>query len=118
MVLQRRRGKKFSPSGESLKSEIPLSETIESLRAQLGEAIAAGSDQEIQFPVDGIELEFHVGVTRNVGGGGGLRFWVVELGATTGYSDESIHTLKVILGAPVDQTGETVKIRRNVAEKP
>ena len=52
------------------------------------------------------------------GSRGGLRFWVVELGATTGYSDESIHTLKVILGAPVDQTGETVKIRRNVAEKP
>lgn len=99
-------------------SGIPLVETIESLRAQLSAAVEAGSDQEIQFPVDGVDLEFHVGVTRGAAATGGVRFWVVELGASGSYEAESIQTVKVSLGAPVDATGQTVKIRRVTSEKP
>jgi hypothetical protein len=114
-----KRGRTMLMSGhEGHMSEIPLVETIESLRTQLSEAAAAGSDQEIQFPVDGVELEFHVGVTRSVGGNGGVRFWVVELGASASYGSESIHKVKVSLGAPVDAAGQTVKIRRTTSEKP
>ncbi len=116
-MLQRGRAR-FSPDHEGHKSGIPLVETIESLRTQLSEAAAAGSAQEIQFPVDGVELEFHVGVTRSVDGSGGVRFWVVELGASASYGVESIHKVKVSLGAPVDATGQTVKIRRTMSEKP
>jgi hypothetical protein len=114
-----KRGRARLASGqEDHESEIPLVESIESLRTQLGEAVAAGSDQEIQFPVDGVDLEFHVGVTRSASGTGGVRFWVVELGASGSYEAESIHTVKVSLGAPVDATGQTVKIRRTTSEKP
>jgi len=117
-MLQRRRARP-SPDHEDHKSGIPLVETIEALRAQLTEAVAAGADQEIQFPVDGVELEFHVGVTRSIEGNAGIRFWVVELGANASYAVESIHTVKVSLGAPVDAaTGETIKIRRSMSEKP
>jgi hypothetical protein len=98
--------------------EIPLVETIESLRTQLSEAVAVGSDQEIQFPVDGVDLEFHVGVTRSVSGTAGVRFWVVELGANAAYEAESIHKVKVSLGAPLDAEGQTVKVRRILPEKP
>jgi Trypsin-co-occurring domain 2 len=113
-MLKRGRGR-LAPGYES---EIPLVETIESLRTQLSAAAAAGSDQEFQFPVESVDLEFHVGVTRNVSGTGGVRFWVVELGASGSYGAESIHTVKVSLGAPVDATGQTVKIRRTTSEKP
>lgn len=116
-MLQRRRARP-SPDHEDHKSGIPLVETIEALRAQLSEAVAAGADQEIQFPVDGVELEFHVGVTRSVEGSGGVRFWVVELGASASYEVESIHKVSVHLGAPVDATGQTIKVRRTLSEKP
>jgi hypothetical protein len=117
-MLQRKRVR-LSPDQEDHGSGIPLVETIEALREQLSKAVAAGSDQEIQFPVDGITLEFQVGVTRGVEGDAGVRFWVVELGANASYSVESIHKVNVSLGAPVDAiTGQTIKIRRTMEEKP
>lgn len=116
-MLQRRRATP-SPDHEDHKSGIPLVETIEALRAQLSEAVAAGTGQEIQFPVDGVELEFHVGVTRSVEGNGGVRFWVVELGASASYGVESIHKVSVHLGAPVDAAGQTIKVQRTMSEKP
>ncbi len=117
-MLQRRRARP-SPDHVDHKSGIPLVETIEALRAQLSEAVAAGADQEIQFPLDGVELEFHVGVTRSIEGTGGVRFWVVELGASASYEVESVHTVKVSLGAPVDAaTEETIRVRRTMSEKP
>lgn len=116
-MLQRGRGR-LSPDHEGHQSGIPLVETIEALRTQLSEAVTAGSDQEIQFPVDGVELEFHVGVTRSVAGNGGVRFWVVELGASASYGVESIHKVNVSLGAPVDAAGQTIKVRRTMSEKP
>jgi len=109
---------KLSRDHEDHMSGIPLVETIEALRAQLSEAVTAGSEQEIQFPVDGVVLEFHVGVTRSVAGNGGVRFWVVELGASASYGVESIQKVQVSLGAPVDDAGQPIKIRRTLSEKP
>ena len=103
---------------EDHRGEIPLVETIESLRTQLSELVAAGHDQEIQFPVDGVDLEFHVGVTRGASGTAGVRFWIVELGASGAYEAESIHKVKVSLGAPVDAEGQTVKVRRILSDEP
>jgi Trypsin-co-occurring domain 2 len=117
-IMWQRGRARLSPDHEGHKSGIPLVETVESLRTQLSEAVAAGSDEEIQFPVDGVELEFHVGVTRSAAGNGGVRFWVVELGASASYEAESIHKVKVNLGAPVDAAGRTVRIRRTMSEKP
>jgi hypothetical protein len=36
-------------------------------------------DAEFQFPVNGVELEFHVAVTKTGEGKAGVRFYVVEL---------------------------------------
>jgi hypothetical protein len=116
-MLKRRWGR-LSPEQGVHQGGIPLVETIEALRTQLSEVVAAGADQEIQFPVDGVELEFHVGVTRSVAGNGGVRFWVVDLGASASYAVESIHKVNVSLGAPVDATGQTIKVRRTMSEKP
>ncbi len=38
-----------------------LAETIEALRAELAQAAAEGAAAGFQFPVEGVQLEFHVG---------------------------------------------------------
>jgi hypothetical protein len=96
--------------------QLELAETVEALRAELARAAAAGAG--FQFPVAGVQLEFHVAVTKTRGGQGGVRFWVVELGGSGSYAREEIQTVTVTLGAPVDQNGDAIKIYRGSAQKP
>ena len=95
-----------------------LAETVEALRAELARAAAAGAEAGFQFPVAGVQLEFHVAVTRSGEGRAGVRFWVVELGGAGSYAREEIQTVTVTLGAPVDRSGDPVKIYRGSAQKP
>lgn len=97
---------------------IGLFETIEALRAELSAAMAAGSDQAIQFPVGSVQLEFHVGVTKDASAKTGVNFWVIELGAEGSYTQESIQKVVVTLEPPVDREGRPVRIRRGYDEKP
>jgi Trypsin-co-occurring domain 2 len=98
--------------------QLELAETVEALRAELAAAAKAGSRAAFQFPVTGVQLEFHVGVTKAAEGKAGVRFYVVELGGSGSYAREEIQTVTVTLGAPVDQNGEPVKIYRGSAQKP
>lgn len=50
-------------AGDVGMAEIGLSEAIAAVRAELAAAVEQGVDAELQFPVDGVELEFQVGVT-------------------------------------------------------
>jgi len=98
--------------------QIGLMETIEALRAELSSAMTAGTDQAIQFPVGSVQLEFHVGVTKDVNAKTGVRFWVVELGAEGSYTHESIQKVVVTLEPPVDREGHPIRVRRGYDEKP
>lgn len=98
--------------------QLELAETMEALRAELAAAAAAGAGSAFQFPVAGVQLEFHVGVTKTGEGKAGVKFWVVELGGSGGYAREEIQTVTVTLGAPVDYNGNLVKIYRGSAEMP
>ncbi|MFI1395800.1 trypco2 family protein [Streptomyces sp. NPDC020681] len=95
-----------------------LAETVEALRAELARAAAAGAGSGFQFPLTGVQLEFHVAVTRTAEGSAGVKFWVVELGGAGGYAREEIQTVTVTLGAPVGPDGLPVKIHRGSAGKP
>ena len=98
--------------------QLELAETVEALRAELARAAAAGAGAGFQFPVAGVQLEFHVAVTKSGEGKAGVRFYVVELGGAGGYAREEIQRVTVTLGAPVDQNGNPVKIYRGSAQKP
>jgi hypothetical protein len=98
--------------------EIGLVEAIASLRAELADAVEEAGNEDIKFPVAQIDLEFQVGVTRDVHGSGKLKFWVLELGASGGYEAETIQKITIGLGAPVDAGGEPIKIRRSMPDKP
>jgi hypothetical protein len=99
-------------------AEIGLSEAIVAVRTELAAAVEQGLDAEIQFPVDGVELEFQVAVTWEGQTGGKARFWVLEWGASGRAARESAHTVNVSLGAPVNRAGEVVKVTRRSGEKP
>jgi hypothetical protein len=53
---------------------------IRDLRAELQAAIDAGADEALHFELGPIELEVSVAVDRSDGGGGKVRFWVLDLG--------------------------------------
>jgi hypothetical protein len=99
-------------------AEIGLSEAIGAVRAELAVAVEQGVDAEFHFPVNGVQLEFHVAVTKTGEGKAGVRLYVVELSGGGSYAREEIQTVTVTLGAPVDRAGEVVKVTRQSRQKP
>lgn len=98
--------------------EIDLAETVEALRAELRKAVAAGDDADIQFPVTGVQVEFHVGVKKTADGKAGFKFWVVELGTGGQYAAESIQKVIVNFGPPVGRDGVPIKVAKQAHQKP
>ncbi len=98
--------------------KIGLAETIDALHAELAAAVKRGQGQEIQFPIGSVELEFQVGVTWDAEAKGGVKFWVLELGASGGYANESVQKVTLNLEAPVDAEGQPVKVTRHLQQKP
>lgn len=98
--------------------EIGLEAAIAAVREDLAAAVKQGADADFQFPVAGVEMEFHVAVTLEGQTGGKARFWVLEWGASGTAAHESVHKVKVSLGAPVNRAGEVVKVTRHSEEKP
>ena len=98
--------------------QIGLPETIEAIRAELRTAVAQGDEEDLQFPIGGVQLEFQVGVTREASGEGRLNVWVLELGGSRGYTHESLQRVTLSLGAPVDAEGRPVRVHRLQADKP
>lgn len=95
-----------------------LAETVEALRVELARAATEGAGADFQFPVEGVQLEFHVAVTRTGEGKAGVKFWVVEAGGSASYAREEIQTVTVTLGAPVDRDGHRYKVHRGSDDKP
>jgi hypothetical protein len=98
--------------------KIGLVETIEALRSELAVAVEKAQEQEIQFPIGSIQLEFQVGVTWDAESKGGVKFWVLELGASGKYANESVQKVTLNLESPIDVEGRTVKVTRSSQEKP
>jgi hypothetical protein len=99
-------------------AEVPLGETIEALRAELSAAVEKGADADVQFPVGTIQLEFQVGVTKSVGAKAGVKFWVIEAGGDGSISSQSVQKVTIQLDAPVDRSGQPIKVTRESASRP
>jgi len=90
--------------------KIGLVETIDALRSELAVAVKKAQGQEIQFPIGSVQLEFQVGVTWDSEAKGGVKFWVLELGASGSYANESVQKVTINFEAPLDTEGRTVKV--------
>jgi len=97
---------------------IGLVEMLSALRADLVAAMQGPDASGLRFPVDGVEIEVKVTVKKSVDGNAGVKFWVVQLGTSGSTSKEEIHTVTVKLGAPVDDNGNPIRIRRSFSTEP
>jgi hypothetical protein len=79
---------------------VGLADAIRSLRTELLAAVEEGEGQGLRFRVGPVELEFEVAVTREQGGGGGVRFWVISAEGKLARSKATAHRIKLSL-APV-----------------
>ncbi|MDX8031427.1 trypco2 family protein [Lentzea sp. BCCO 10_0856] len=98
--------------------EIGLKDTIDALRDELLAAMEQARDKGVQFPVTGVQLEFHVGVKKTGEGKAGLKFWVLELGSGGSFARETIQKVIVTLGAPTDSAGVPVKVSDVTEDRP
>lgn len=90
--------------------EIDLSQFIDELRRELGEAIAKGANAELHFQPKDIEVELQFAAESKRDGSGKLSFKVFGIGAEGGgglaRTTSATHRLKLSL-ALVDSEGNT-----------
>ncbi|MFE6864505.1 trypco2 family protein [Nocardia sp. NPDC057668] len=84
---------------------IELADFIQDLRKELSQAIATGSGQDLRFELGPIELETSVAVTREAGGGGKIRFLVVDADAQGKLGDAKTQTVRLTLNPVLNSTG-------------
>ena len=95
---------------------LPLADFIAALRAEL-RAAALAKDPQLQFNVGPVNVEFTLMTHREVGGKAGIRFWVVEAGASASVAGESTQKVTLAL-TPVTASGESWQVADEVDERP
>ena len=70
-----------------------LADAVTALRAELVKAVEAGKGETVQFDVGTVTMEFAVEATADAEAKGGVRFWVVELGASGSVGRSATHTV-------------------------
>jgi len=97
---------------------IGLADAIAMLRAEVLSAHGAAAGSPVQFPVDSMVVELKVAATRSVDGKAGfcVPFVNVELGAGAGWQRETMQTVTITFGSPIDPDGNPVKVARSSEE--
>jgi len=94
---------------------LPLTEVVQSLRAEIVSAVKAAQQSEIIFKLGDIELEFSVVATREGGANGKISFSVLGLGFEVGgdgkIAREKTQTVKITLSPRRrGEKGETAEL--------
>lgn len=91
---------------------IGLADAIEMLRAELLKARAAGAASPVQFPIASMMVELKVVATRSADGKAAFTvpFVNVGIGGSAGWQRETMQTVTVAFGPPVDREGNPVKV--------
>lgn len=91
---------------EGLK-RIGLQETIAALRSELIDSIVASQGEALRFEVGEVKVEFQIEVERSATAKGGIKFWVVELGADEAEKAKATHKVTIPL-KPVRRDGKPI----------
>lgn len=96
--------------------QIPLSDVLVGLRAELLDAQRKAEEQKLKFKLEDVEIELKVGATREGGGKGGLKFSVLGLGAELAaegsIAAEKIQTVRLKM-KPISEGGDTLISKRD-----
>jgi Trypsin-co-occurring domain 2 len=95
---------------------LPLADFIGALRSEL-RAAALAKDPELQFNVGPVTVEFTLMTHHEGGGKAGVRFWVVEAGASASTGKESTQKVTLQL-APVSPSGGAWQVADAADERP
>ncbi|MFJ4205773.1 trypco2 family protein [Streptomyces sviceus] len=89
---------------------VDLVQAIAAVREQLKEAATQAAADDIQFEVEGLEIEFQVEIRHDDRVKAGAKAWVFNAGVEMGGSKSDSHRLKINLKPQRSTTGESVKI--------
>lgn len=95
---------------------LPLADFIAALRAELRTA-ALAKDPQLQFNLGPVTVEFTLMTHHEGGGKAGIRFWVVEAGASAAVANESTQKVTLAL-TPVTASGEPWQVADEADERP
>lgn len=82
---------------DPMSEDIPLASMIQALRRELQASEGTAEKEGLRFKVEGVELELQVAVSREAGGQGGIKFWVVNLEGKYAQTRQDVHTFKLKL---------------------
>jgi len=95
---------------------LPLADFIAALRTEL-RAAALAKDPDLQFNVGPVTLELTLMTHHEGGGKAGVRFWVVEAGASATVANESTQKMTFAL-TPVTASGDPWRVADEAGERP
>jgi NTP-dependent ternary system trypsin peptidase co-occuring protein len=95
---------------------LPLADFIEAFRAEL-RAAGMARDPQLQFNVGPATVEFTLMTHREGSGKAGVRFWVVEAGASASVANESTQKVTLVL-TPVTASGDPWQVADEADERP
>jgi Trypsin-co-occurring domain 2 len=95
---------------------IPLADLIDAIRGELEIAAVNARDQELQFEVENVQLEVDVTTTGTRQAEGGIKVWVLTIGASGSRSNSATQRVTLNLGA-VGSDGARFHVR-DVASPP
>ncbi len=86
---------------------VGLQEAIAALRAELIESVVASQGERLRFEVGEVTMEFQIEVERSIEAKGGLKFYVVELGAGGTEKSKDVHKVVIPL-KPIRVDGKPI----------
>ncbi len=91
-----------------------MADAIGLLRGELLKARRAGAGEDVQFPVNSMTVELKVAATKSMDGKAGFMVPIVSLesGGSAGWQRETMQTVTVVFGPPIDRDGNPVKVLR------
>ena len=90
---------------------LDLAAALEGLRGELEQAWKKGTGRPLRFRVSDVRLTVQAVARKEGGGGGKIRWWLVEGGAEAKWARESTQTLELSLTPGVyDQSGKLAPV--------